>query len=437
MSLIKKKKELWQFVPFVFFTAALAPEYIAPVLTFIAAVFAVKNRIKSRNLLEKNDKITASIVIFILWMLIGAFYSNSFVSSLSSLVTWILMFCGYLFVLDNTDSKDKLDKVIYAGTISGGIAGFIGIGQMVLFHYGDYIVKGLRDFFNPLWKPLNNAVAKFGIWILPDSLVAHFPRTEFTSIEERASSTFSNPIFFATFMVMMLPFAAHCFLFAKTKKQKIIGLISLIMIIGGVAASYSRGPYIAFAITFLLLFLHGKKSILKLCVLAVPMLGAVCIFASGVVKRLFTLSVDNDISVNTRTKIWEASFEMFKEKPLFGYGTGFNNIRDVLHNTYNIKQPHSHNILFEILLENGIIGGILFLAVGVLFIINMYKLYRNYKDARIYVITIFTSVIGFFLCGMTDCLFYGLKPLQYLMMILALSQAAIRIFRNYNSDFEK
>ena len=437
-NLTKHKKELWHFVPFMFLSAALLPEYFAPILTLIGAVFAVKSKIKKRNFLQKEDKFTASIFIFILWMIVGVIFTNSFISSLSSLATWLLMFGGYLFVLENIDSKNKLDNIIFAGTLSGGIAGFIGIVQMFLFHYGDYLIKGLRDFFNPLWKPLNIAVAKFGIWILPDSLVAHFPRTEFTSIEERASATFSNPIFFAVFMVIMLPFATHCFLFAKEKKHKITGLISMIMILGGTAVSYSRGPYIALAVVFLMLLFHGRKNILKLFYLAAPILAAICIFASGTIKRIFTLSSSTDVSVNLRVKIWEASLDMFAKKPIFGYGTGFNNIRDMLHNTYNIKQPHSHNILMEILLENGIIGGLLFLAVGVLFVINMYRLYKHHKEARSYALTLFASVTGFFLCGMTDCLFYGLKPLQYFMMILALSQAALIIFqKSKNSQTEE
>ena len=44
----------------------------------------------------------------------------------------------------------------------------------------------------------------------------------------------------------------------------------------------------------------------------------------------------------------------------------------------------------------------------------------------------FASVAGFVLCGMTDCLFYGVKPLQFFMLVLGLSQAVYMLYNNKN-----
>ena len=41
---------------------------------------------------------------------------------------------------------------------------------------------------------------------------------------------------------------------------------------------------------------------------------------------------------------------------------------------------------------------------------------------------------GFVLCGMTDCIFYGLKPLQYMMMDLGLSQAVFTLCLNNTTE---
>ena len=73
--------------------------------------------------------------------------------------------------------------------------------------------------------------------------------------------------------------------------------------------------------------------------------------------------------------------------------------------------------------ENGIIGVVLFLAMCLVFVYNILKIYKKGGIAKYFAITLFVSYMGLCLCGMTDCIFYGLKPLQYLMMILGLTQA--------------
>ena len=155
---------------------------------------------------------------------------------------------------------------------------------------------------------------------------------------------------------------------------------------------------------------------------------AIAIFANGIFKRLLTLISGKDISVNTRKQVWDAAFAMLKEKPIFGYGTGFDNIRRVMHEVYHVRQPHAHNIFLETWLENGVFGAILLAAIFVIFYINIFRLAKLGSGTRNVAVTLFASVSGFLLCGMTDCLFYGLKPLQYMMMFLGLSQAVFAIY---------
>ena len=84
-------------------------------------------------------------------------------------------------------------------------------------------------------------------------------------------------------------------------------------------------------IVFFLLLLYGGKKGLKLMALGGVGVCAIAIFANGIFKRLLTLISGKDISVNTRKQVWDAAFVMLKEKPIFGYGTGFDNIRRVMH----------------------------------------------------------------------------------------------------------
>ena len=245
---------------------------------------------------------------------------------------------------------------------------------------------------------------------------------------------FTNPLFFATIEVVLLPFAAYVFLCSESRKRRIIGFFCLICTIGGIACSYSRGPYLFAVIVFGILLLYGFKKGLKLAAVGGVSLGALFIFARGIFKRLLTLLSGKDISVNTRIDILGSVFDIIHKKPIFGYGTGFDNTRQLLHEVYNIRQPHAHNIFLEIWVENGIFGVILLAAVFIIAIIGTLRLLKRGGKAREFGVTLLASVIGFILCGMTDCIFYGLKPLQYLMMILGLAQAAFTIYLTKSTE---
>ncbi len=427
-TLTPEKNKLHLFAPVAFLFAGLMPEYVAPFFTVAGFAAILKKRIAEKKKTRFGD-LGICIIAYMAWMVVGTFYSSSIISSLASIGIWVLMFSGYYFFTETVDSEDKIDNIIFCGSLTAGISGAIGIGQMCLYHIGNHFGSNISNAFNPFWRFLNLLIEKLVVF-LPEFITSRMGSTTFHSFDTRACSTFSNPLFFAAIEVMLIPFAAYVFLCAPTLKKRIIGFLCFMLAVGGVACSYSRGPYLfAVAVCGILLFYGGKKA-LKLAGTGVAAGGIVMIFASGTVKRLFTLLSGEDISVNTRKAIWDGIFDMIKNKPVFGYGTGFDNVRQMLHNVYNVKQPHAHNIFLEAWVENGILGAILLAAIFLVFFINIVRLYKLKGKCRDYAVTLFASVAGFVLCGMTDCLFYGLKPLQYLMMVFGLSQAVFAIYLN-------
>lgn len=431
----QKNDSLQYYAPLAFLLAGLMPEYVAPFFTVAGFAAVVKNRIKTKSKPRFGD-VGISILIYIAWMVISSFWSSSAISSLASIGLWLLMFSGYYFFTETVDTEDKIDKIMLCGCLSAGVAGAIGVGQIFLYHYGDFIYDGIGNFFNPFWRFLNILVEKI-VAILPDFITSNFASKTFHSFDTRACSTYSNPLFFATIELLLMPFAGYIFLCSESKKRSFIGFICMIMSIGGIACSYSRGPYLFTVIVFLILFLYGGKKTLKLISVGAISGGIVLAFASGTLKRLLTLLSGKDISINTRKLIWDAVFEMIKEKPIWGYGTGFDNIRQMLHNVYNIKQPHAHNIILEAWVENGIFGAILLAFIFVVFVVNIVRLIVKGGKGREFAVTLFASLTGFLLCGMTDCVFYGLKPLQYMMMVLGLSQAVFTLYLNTKNNGEK
>ena len=418
----KKTDKLGYFAPAAFLFAGLMPEYVAPFFTAVGFFAVLRNRIANKSGIRFGI-IGINLAVLIGWITIGLFYSSSAISALASIGLWLLMFMGYFLFTETVDSPEKIDRVMFCGGLSAGIAGIIGVGQMFLYHFSPAVSK----IFNPFWRCLNMLAEKL-VLILPEFIKSSMPSMTFHSFDTRACSTFTNPLFFATIEVVLLPFAAYVFLCSESRKRRIIGFFCLICTIGGIACSYSRGPYLFAVIVFGILLLYGFKKGLKLAAVGGVSLGALFIFARGIFKRLLTLLSGKDISVNTRIDILGSVFDIIHKKPIFGYGTGFDNTRQLLHEVYNIRQPHAHNIFLEIWVENGIFGVILLAAVFIIAVIGTLRLLKRGGKAREFGVTLLASVIGFILCGMTDCIFYGLKPLQYLMMILGLTQAAFTIY---------
>ena len=415
----------WLIAPVIFAFAALSPEYIAPVLAVFGLVYTLRQKKSGLNR-PAYFIIGYAILIYIGWMIIGLTYTDHLLSGAANIVLWLFLFSGLWICTQWLDSYRKIDVLIYAGCIAGGLCGLIGILQMVLFH----CAKDISLMFNPFYRLLDLYIERL-INLLPDIIINKFPSTHFHTFAARACGTFSNPLFFATYEIMMMPFAAYCFLNCKKKYRRIIGFFSLIFIIGGVACSYSRGPYLACTLTFAILLSYGGKKSLKMVGTGMGLLAFALVFAGGVFKRLFTLTGEKDVSVSTRELIWAAVADKYGESPVFGFGTGFETVRRILSDTYGIKQPHAHNILLEILLENGVIGVLLFIAACMAFCLCVYKLIFKNSKSRSYAITFLASFAGFFMCGMTDCVFYGFKPLEYMMLILGVTQAC------FNISFEK
>ena len=408
--------------PATFLLAGLSPEYIGPLFTAIGFILVLKNRIKARKKPHFGD-LGISILIYMAWMLVSTIWTSSVISSLASLGLWSLMFSGYYFFTETIENETDIDNVIFCGALCAGIAGAIGVGQMVLYH----ISEDISRYFNPFWRFIDFGVEKLVVF-LPEFITSKMGSTTFHSFATRGCGTYSNPLFFATAEIMLFPFAAHASLCFEDKKKSIIGLLCLVASLGGIACSYSRGPYIYSVLVFAILLLYGGKKLKTLLLVGSVSACGILIVFNGTVKRLLTLLSNKDISVNTRKVLYDAVFDMIKNKPVLGYGTGFDNVRQMLHNVYEVKQPHAHNIFLEAWVEHGVVGPILLVAIFVIFFINIIKLVRLGQKQRQYGVTLLASVAGFLLCGMTDCLFYGFKPLQYFLMILGLSQAVLALY---------
>lgn len=436
----KSKLLTFTYVCLCFALVPLTSDYICTVFSLVMPFVYMRNNGKALNAVNRSSKQTMVFAAFLFIQFVHVLRSDFKVSALGFALLWLVMFMGYIYVSDLANTKERINKILFTSTVAGGIAGAVGVAQMGLYHYGGLINEKLRFIFNPLWDIFHEAVVKLMAVIFPDALAAHFgvdfDTVKVSSFATRACSTFSNPIFFAMFLVVVLPIALHCFFQLKDNKPKrAVSFFCVLFILAGVAFSYSRGAYLAAMVAiFITLFCEKKQTIVTVCLTPVVLF----IIPSGVYKRLFTLVTNkDDISLTTHAKIYQAAFETIREHWLFGIGTGNAGFEEILHNDYGIKQPHAHNIFLEFMIEGGIIGAGLFAISLLLLVIGMIKISVKLKEARALGVTLIASLAGMVCCGMFDFIFYGPKPIQIFFMLAGLIEAVRRLYERQLSGDEK
>ena len=93
------------------------------------------------------------------------------------------------------------------------------------------------------------------------------------------------------------------------------------------------------------------------------------------------------------------------------------------------------NAVFEMIASTfitGVVGAALFCGMLLLLAVRLIRMAKQGGKARGLAVTLLASVAGFCACGMTDDLFYGMKPLCCFMLVLGLSECAVHLYAPAN-----
>jgi O-antigen ligase len=83
------------------------------------------------------------------------------------------------------------------------------------------------------------------------------------------------------------------------------------------------------------------------------------------------LKFSGEASILNRVESYKLSWQMFQERPVFGWGLGsFNGFKNIKWTTI---QKYPHNILLELLAETGVVGCLLFLFLCYLIIKKIFR----------------------------------------------------------------
>lgn len=206
---------------------------------------------------------------------------------------------------------------------------------------------------------------------------------------KRGSGTYICPNHLAGFLELILPLALSYLLMGKLSHvtRILVGYASLV-ILAGLAATVSRGGWIAAGISLMVLFailIRIRSYRLPSLIAMVILVGLAVNFVSQAQitkKRFGQMFTDGKVG-DFRFRVWEPAVQIWKESPWLGVGPAHFDYRfreyrpvDVQMTAYRV-----HNDYLNTLVDFGVIGGLLVASAFVLLYAGVFKTWKYVQRA--------------------------------------------------------
>jgi len=220
----------------------------------------------------------------------------------------------------------------------------------------------------------------------------------------RISGTWTNPDFFAPYIVLTIFIAIFLLVIEKKRNWKIIWGLILALNCFTLILSGTRAAWIGFGAGLIFLFsfwlfgcsnLNHKKReaiLLGVLILSILFLGVILnpdrlsLTENLSFQRLMGVFDWNSGSVQSRLKNWEIALDGWKDRPILGWGPeSFGFVFDKYFKTDYIESlsetafyDRPHNKVLGLMATTGILGILSYLSI---FFVVFYLLFRSYKKA--------------------------------------------------------
>jgi len=368
---------------------------ILPILCLLSLVFLFVEAKKS------PQKITFSYLqIFLLIFFILGSISFFWAEDKSLFFEkWIKIYVGlFVFYVSSkiTHNEDSFLKISFILSISAFLVSLIGISQY--------------------------------LYSFPD-----FKLLQYNNIP---ASTFGNKNGANQFLVFLYPFIIYLTFWVKENFFRFVGTLSLIFMLTYMYFSVTKAAWIAiFAQTiaiFLFLFFKRVKPFIDKHLF-------VNLFISFAIVFSLSYFSNQKISINTidkalttvnerignfdspRYEIWRSLPSIIEEAPILGHGLG-NYINTSVNQGIHQKLQRAHNDLFELVIELGFVGLLIFLIFAFIIIKNTFQVIKNDKTGSFFYVLAFVSLLGSFIHMMVSWPYqtiYGFIAASLMLSILS------------------
>ena len=257
--------------------------------------------------------------------------------------------------------------------------------------------------------------------------------SDFSGITVRITSTFENPNVYASYLLLVIPFALSELLKSRTPKKSVFCAVTLLLSAFCVIQTWSRGAWLGLCISLVLYFLmYSAKSLPYIAFGGALGALGVSFFSPNVSKRFMSIGNLSDTSVSYRISAWRGILKMLRSDWFGGIGFGesaFLNLYPMFAYSGATAVRHAHSLYLQIVTEMGIVGLLVFLAIVLLFAQNcfeyLFRLGRGY--GRETVIAGISALCGVMIMGVTDYVWYNSRVFLAFWLVIALVNAHIRV----------
>ena len=329
---------LVQVAVYIFLINALCKYFLPNSLTKIIPIFAVLLagiRTPSPFILPIR-RIDKPILVFLIVWFFGCIYSPAMSKGLGYVFSFALAFLFGIYVSQkNVDEKKLMRFLAIACTV---LTSFILIQP---------IAPELVSSVNRLFSYSSSEYALMSAWTRNGWYTGLFP--------DRAPAAF-----FCSILIGVGLYYLYCnYKTAGSTFQRFFGIIFALVGAYGILLTVKRGLLVGAGVAAFVTFVVYKKAnkapIWRICLAALILVLSLWLVLSNipVAQNMMARFLDNDNPLTYRDVIYTNIFSKFWSSPLFGTGTA---------SAFSLLGIGGHNIYLTVLMENGIIGFILFIC---------------------------------------------------------------------------
>ena len=337
----------------------------------------------------KLDLTSVPLLLFIAVSLFSGFMSAAASYSIPIAVLTTIMMSSYLLTKACFLTRRRIDFVIAAFIIAAAVTALVGIFQI------------FTGYMHTAWVD----------------------RDLFAALSMRIYSTFANPNVYGTYLLLVIPLAAGCILYAKNLWYKLLASGVTVLLLTALGLTYSRGGYIALAGAVLFFLILVERRLIVLFVAGVAAMPFV--LPASVLARLLSIVNFTDSSTIYRISIWQASLRMLGDFWMAGIGQGAEAYNSVypFYAFSAVTALHSHNLFLQIFLETGIVGLVAFFGILACFFRTQFSFMRHTADFRRKILSaaMTAAVVGFLIQGTFDHSFHNYRVMLVFYLFLGIA----------------
>lgn len=332
---------------------------------FILLYLSIKNNFKIK--LTPNSIVAISLILWcVLDSLILSFYpSFSIINHYTQFFRLFFALLLYIY-LPNLWDKVKIQTVIEALKLVLTIHLIIQLGYCVLYHIGFVNIFNIVSSYEERSNLISSNYLFFN----------HLIIINIASGSPRFSGIFEEPAWFGWTLNLIIAIILQ---YQYQTKRKVLTSRDYLLIFCGYLLTLSVSAIVSLIIIMgIYYYLKNKKHKFKflLALISVVICGIVAVitFSNSMASRISAIIAGNDGSSNFRLiGSWNGLVTLLYNDPLFGYGLGDDN-KNLYYSALNSGAFHGislngldiidmHNMLFQIICNLGILGGVLFIGL--------------------------------------------------------------------------